>query len=332
MPGPRVVVIGAGVVGASLADELTARGWTDVTVLEAGTLPHAGGSTSHAPGVVFQVNGTKVMTDFARYTVEKFSAMTWQGEPCYLPVGGLEIATTPERARELQRRFGFAQSWGVAGARLLDVDETVAAFDLLDPATVYGGLHVPDDGIAKAVRAVQAQLAVAARAGRPRARRPRGHRDPHRPQDLSGPRSPASRSGPRRRVRDRRRHRRLLRRHLGPEDRRDGRPDPRARLRWRTSSPGPHRFPCSPTAPPRPSGRCCATRTPTSTTASTTRASASAPTGTARCRSAPRTSPPGTATPPATTASPACCRSPRRTSPSRWPRPPGSCPPSGIST
>lgn len=36
---PRVVVIGAGIVGCSLADELTARGWTDVTVLEQGPLP-----------------------------------------------------------------------------------------------------------------------------------------------------------------------------------------------------------------------------------------------------------------------------------------------------
>ena len=46
----RVVVIGAGIVGCSLADELTARGWTDVTVLEQGPLPAPGGSTSHAPG------------------------------------------------------------------------------------------------------------------------------------------------------------------------------------------------------------------------------------------------------------------------------------------
>ncbi|MBA2558893.1 MAG: FAD-dependent oxidoreductase, partial [Propionibacteriales bacterium] len=38
MTGPRVVVIGAGVVGAAVADELTARGWTDVTVLDQGPL------------------------------------------------------------------------------------------------------------------------------------------------------------------------------------------------------------------------------------------------------------------------------------------------------
>src|SRR6195952_5403014 len=87
-------IIGRGIVGASLADEITARGWTNVTVVDGGPLPVSGGSTSHAPGVVFQTNGTKVMTDFARYTVDKFSQLTYTGEPCYLPVGGLEIATT----------------------------------------------------------------------------------------------------------------------------------------------------------------------------------------------------------------------------------------------
>ncbi len=165
MTGASVVIIGGGIVGASLADEITARGWTDVTVVDGGPLPVSGGSTSHAPGVVFQTNGTKVMTDFARYTVDKFSNLTYQGEPCYLAVGGLEIATTPERAADLQRRFGYAQSWGVPGARLLDVAETVQMFDLLDPAAVHGGLFVPDDGIAKAVRAVAAQLDRAAARG-----------------------------------------------------------------------------------------------------------------------------------------------------------------------
>ena len=155
---PSVVIIGGGIVGASLADELTERGWTNVTVVDGGPLPISGGSTSHAPGVVFQTNGTKVMSDFARYTVEKFKGLTYQGDPCYLPVGGLEIATTPERAVELQRRFGYAQSWGIPGARLLDPQETVKTWDLLEPSTIHGGLYVEDDGIAKAVRAVAAQL------------------------------------------------------------------------------------------------------------------------------------------------------------------------------
>ena len=51
-----VVIVGAGIVGTSLADELTERGWTDVTVLDRGPLFATGGSTSHAPGLVFATN------------------------------------------------------------------------------------------------------------------------------------------------------------------------------------------------------------------------------------------------------------------------------------
>jgi glycine cleavage system aminomethyltransferase T/glycine/D-amino acid oxidase-like deaminating enzyme len=155
---PSVIIIGGGVVGASLADELTEMGWTDVTVVDAGRLPDAGGSSSHAPGVVFQTNGTKVMTDLAKYTVEKLGGMSWQGGPCYLPVGGLEIATTPERAAELTRRLGYAQAWGIDGARLLDPAETAEMWNLLDRDTLHGGLYVPGDGIVKSLRAVAAQL------------------------------------------------------------------------------------------------------------------------------------------------------------------------------
>jgi glycine/D-amino acid oxidase-like deaminating enzyme len=73
---PRVVIIGAGVVGTNLGDELTARGVDRVTVVDQGPLPLTGGSTSHAPGLVFQVSPSKTMTQFATYTVDKFSAST----------------------------------------------------------------------------------------------------------------------------------------------------------------------------------------------------------------------------------------------------------------
>ena len=59
---PRVVIIGAGIVGTNLADELVTRGWTNITVVEQGPLELAGGSTSHAPGLVFQNNPSRTMT------------------------------------------------------------------------------------------------------------------------------------------------------------------------------------------------------------------------------------------------------------------------------
>src|SRR5207248_6422979 len=110
MTSPRVVIIGAGIGGANLADELTARGWTDVTVLDQGPLPRTGGSTSHAPGLVFQTNPSKAMTVFARYTVEKFLELD-----CFNQVGGMEVATTPARWADLKRKHGWATSWGVPG-------------------------------------------------------------------------------------------------------------------------------------------------------------------------------------------------------------------------
>jgi glycine cleavage system aminomethyltransferase T/glycine/D-amino acid oxidase-like deaminating enzyme len=157
MAGSRVVIIGAGVVGAALADELSARGWDDITVVDQGPLPTPGGSSSHAPGLVFQTNPSKTMTQLAQYTVDKLCGLEVDGLPCFLQVGGLEVATTPERLTELHRRHGWLTAWGVDG-RVIDPGECLDLVPMLDRDRVLGGLHVRTDGLAKAVRAVDAQL------------------------------------------------------------------------------------------------------------------------------------------------------------------------------
>ncbi|KAL2870910.1 GcvT family protein [Aspergillus lucknowensis] len=152
----RVVIIGAGIVGTNLADELLSRGWTDVTVVEQGPLDLPGGSTSHAPGLVFQTSPSKTMTRFAQYTVEKLLSMKDRegGGSCFNQVGGLEVATTPERVEELKRKLGYAGSWGV-DARLVSAEECLAMYPLLNRDIVLGGLHIPSDGLALAARATQ---------------------------------------------------------------------------------------------------------------------------------------------------------------------------------
>ncbi|WP_152627656.1 GcvT family protein [Streptacidiphilus melanogenes] len=157
---PKVVIVGAGIVGCALADELTARGWTDVTVLDQGPLFATGGSSSHAPGLVFQTNSSKTMTEFARYTVDKYTALTLDGQWCFRQVGGLEVATTPERVEELKRKHGYAASWGVQ-AELVDAGRCVELHPLLARGQVLAGLHTPDDGLAKALRAAEAQARMA---------------------------------------------------------------------------------------------------------------------------------------------------------------------------
>ncbi|EME44450.1 hypothetical protein DOTSEDRAFT_44664 [Dothistroma septosporum NZE10] len=145
----RVVIIGAGIVGTNLADELVQRGWRNITVVEQGPLSMPGGSTSHAPGLVFQINGSKTMSKLAGYTVEKLLSLD-----CFNQVGGLEVATTPERMQELKRKHGWASSWGI-DARLITTEECCQRYPLLNQDTVLGGLHIPGDGLALAAEAVQ---------------------------------------------------------------------------------------------------------------------------------------------------------------------------------
>ncbi|MGV9827388.1 GcvT family protein [Gordonia sp. NPDC003429] len=156
MTHPKVVIVGAGIVGSSLADELTARGCTDVTVLDRGPLFATGGSTSHAPGLVFATNPSRTMTELATYTIEKFSSLEHPDGWCFNPVGGLEVATTEQRWDDLHRKAGWAASRGVNHELLLPA-ECAALYPILDPDCLVGGLHTPDDGLAKALRAVEAQ-------------------------------------------------------------------------------------------------------------------------------------------------------------------------------
>jgi glycine cleavage system aminomethyltransferase T/glycine/D-amino acid oxidase-like deaminating enzyme len=152
----RVVIIGAGIVGANTADELVRHGWDpkSITVIEQGPLSMPGGSTSHAPGLVFQTNSSKTMTQLAKYTRDKLASIVKDGQSCFNPVGGLEIATTPARLEEMKRKHGLASSWGIE-AELVSAERCLELYPLLNKSKVLGGLHIPSDGLALAARAVQ---------------------------------------------------------------------------------------------------------------------------------------------------------------------------------
>jgi len=145
----RAVIVGAGIAGASVAHHLAERGWDELVVVDAGPLWVTGGSTSHAPGLVFQHNPSRTMTRMAHWTVEVLTALD-----AYHPVGSIEVATTEERLAELDRRWARARGYGL-DARLLTPAEVAELLPLVDPALVLGGFHVADDGIAKGVRAAE---------------------------------------------------------------------------------------------------------------------------------------------------------------------------------
>ena len=148
----RTVVVGAGIVGASAAYHLAELGEPDVLVLDQGPLFETGGSTTHAPGLAFQTNGSRMMCRIAQESVALYATLEHEGLPAWYGVGGIEVATSEARMRELKRRLGFARSYGLEGAELLTPAEAADRVPLLDPSTILGAYHVPSDGIAKGVR------------------------------------------------------------------------------------------------------------------------------------------------------------------------------------
>lgn len=153
-----MVIIGAGIVGCSAAYHLAEKGWSDMLVVDQGPLFETGGSTSHAPGLVFQTNSSKTMTSFAQYTVQLLNRLGTGGQPVFYPVGGIEVADTAERWDDLKRKHGWAQSYGLESF-LLSPDEVHTHIPLIDRDVIHGGFCVPSDGDADAVGACEAMAA-----------------------------------------------------------------------------------------------------------------------------------------------------------------------------
>jgi dimethylglycine oxidase len=160
----RFVIIGAGVVGAALADELVLRGEPDVTVVDKGPLFATGGSSSHAPGLISRTSTSRFMTETADATVRKFATLVTAEGPALLPVGTLEVAYTEERLAELWRRWGAARAFGWRG-RMIGPDEAIAMWPTIERDGLLGAYATDGEGLAAALRAVEAQAARAAEGG-----------------------------------------------------------------------------------------------------------------------------------------------------------------------
>ena len=159
----RAVIVGAGIVGCSVAYHLAKLGWRELVVLDQGPLFETGGSTSHAPGLVFQINPSKTMANFASYTVDLWKRLDLDGEPCANSVGSLEVAWTSERLTDLKRRAGLGMSWGVE-AHLIGPSEARDLIPMLSDR-IKGALHVPSDIQTTATRPAEAMARYAEQNG-----------------------------------------------------------------------------------------------------------------------------------------------------------------------
>ncbi|MDA8555635.1 FAD-binding oxidoreductase, partial [Luminiphilus sp.] len=146
----RVVIIGGGILGCSVAYHLGKLGWRDIVLLEQGQLTC--GTTWHAAGLVGQLHGSHATTAFAKYTVEllnSIEAETGQN-PGYRESGSISIATHAERLSELKRKADFASLFGIE-AHYLTTDEIQQRWPLINPENVLGGIFMPRDGSANPV-------------------------------------------------------------------------------------------------------------------------------------------------------------------------------------
>jgi glycine cleavage system T protein len=151
----HVVIIGAGIAGASIAYHLALHGWSDVVVLDQGEL--VGGTTSHAPGLVGQLRSSVNLTRLLIESVSLYRTLDCDGIPGYDEVGSLRLASSRERLQELKRQADCALGIGLT-AHLLSPSEAADLCPLIDTAGVEGALYIPSDGSARAAVLAQALI------------------------------------------------------------------------------------------------------------------------------------------------------------------------------
>src|ERR687888_2774380 len=134
----KAVVIGGGIVGNSLTGWLAELGWTDLVQVDKGPFPNPGGSTGHASNFIFPVDHSKEMT-----TLTKESARQYVELGVSVTSAGVEVARTPERMEELNRRMSSAISWGEEGCELLTPEQVLERVPFLNKDVILGGFFTP---------------------------------------------------------------------------------------------------------------------------------------------------------------------------------------------
>ena len=143
----NVVVIGAGIVGNSLAYHLAKQGWTEIVLLDKGPLPNPGGSTGHASNFIFPTDHNKEMTALTLDSMAQYKELG-----VFTESGGIEVARTPERLQELTRRMSSSRSWGIE-SELIDPVRVKELVPYVDTGVVLGGFYTPSVGVVDSLRA-----------------------------------------------------------------------------------------------------------------------------------------------------------------------------------
>ena len=167
----RAVVVGGGVIGASVAYHLSRLGWKDIVLLEQGKI--TSGTTWHAAGVVGTTRSTPSETSLSLYGTELYARLFDETgfDPGFKPCGSCNVARTSDRMEALHRAHGVASSFGI-DAKMLTVDQVVERFTHpdtgecgMDVSQLRGGIWLPGDGSIGPTDATNALMAGAKQSG-----------------------------------------------------------------------------------------------------------------------------------------------------------------------
>ncbi len=141
----RIVIIGGGILGCSIAYHLTAMGEKDVVLLEQHRLTD--GATWHAAGLVGQLRSSRNVTRMLEQSVEMYrglEAETGQAVDWH-EVGSLRLACSPERVLELKRLTTMAKSFGLP-MEVISAQKAQELFPLMSTVDVLAAAFLPTDG------------------------------------------------------------------------------------------------------------------------------------------------------------------------------------------
>ena len=141
----RVVIVGGGVAGTSIAYHFARAGWTDVCLLEQNSI--SSGTTWHAAGMVGQLRSSSAQTRVNKASVELYQRLAEETghDPGWLQCGGLQLAACEERMYQLQRNAAMAEVFGVE-AEVISAERCGEYYPMLNTDDLVGGVYLPGDG------------------------------------------------------------------------------------------------------------------------------------------------------------------------------------------
>lgn len=161
----RVVVIGGGVVGASVLYHLAKMGWTDVGLVERDVL--TSGSSWHAAGGFHALNADPNIAALQAYTIDLLSEVAAESgvDIGMHMAGGISFASAPERWEWLQSAYRIYQTMGIEDVRLVTPDEIESWCPIIDIDGVLGGLWADREGFIDPSAVVHAYAKAARQRG-----------------------------------------------------------------------------------------------------------------------------------------------------------------------